>query len=50
MRILIIRHSDPDYKLDSLTPRGFKEAEALGNWLGQRRIDYIYASPLGRAQ
>lgn len=50
MRILIIRHGDPDYKLDSLTPRGFKEAEALGNWLGQKRIDHIYASPLGRAQ
>ncbi|NLZ36013.1 MAG: histidine phosphatase family protein [Clostridiales bacterium] len=50
MKILIIRHGDPDYALDSLTPRGFKEAEALAEWLGKRRIDHIYASPLGRAQ
>ena len=50
MRFLIIRHGDPDYEHDSLTERGFREAEALGEWLGSRRIDHIYASPLGRAQ
>ena len=50
MRFLIIRHGDPDYEHDSLTERGFKEAEALGEWLGRCRIDHIYASPLGRAQ
>ena len=25
MRILIIRHGDPNYKIDSLTERGFKK-------------------------
>lgn len=31
MRILIIRHGDPDYSIDSLTETGFQEAEALSS-------------------
>ena len=27
MRILIVRHAEPDYAIDSLTPTGWKEAE-----------------------
>ena len=37
MRILIVRHGDPDYEKDSLTPKGFREAELLAerfvNWM-----------------
>ena len=29
MRILIIRHGDPDYKTDTLTERGRAQAEAV---------------------
>ena len=29
MKILIIRHGDPDYSIDSLTEKGWKEAEYL---------------------
>ena len=29
MRLLIIRHGDPDYSIDSLTEKGWREAELL---------------------
>ena len=50
MRILIIRHADPDYKIDGLTKEGQKEANALAQYLKNIPIDAIYVSPLGRAQ
>ena len=50
MRLLIIRHADPDYSIDSLTPLGFKQAKALGKYLKGVQIDEAYVSPLGRAQ
>ena len=50
MRIMIIRHGDPDYAKDSLTPEGFRQAECLGERLKNTRMDYIYVSPLGRAK
>lgn len=49
MRLIIIRHGDPDYVNDSLTPRGRREAEALGRYLKDIPIDKAYVSPLGRA-
>ena len=50
MRILIIRHGDPDYSIDSLTPTGWIEAEALAEYLMKTSISSIYVSPLGRAK
>lgn len=50
MRILIIRHAEPEYKEDSLTEKGFREAKLLAKWLKNEEIDYAYVSPLGRAQ
>lgn len=50
MRLLFIRHGDPDYSIDSLTPYGMKEAEALAEMLKNEKIDYMYCSPLGRAK
>ena len=50
MKIIIIRHGDPDYEHDSLTPRGDKEARLLAEIIGTYNIDAFYVSPLGRAQ
>lgn len=50
MRILIIRHGDPDYEHDSLTPKGWKEAEYLSERISKMDIAAFYVSPLGRAR
>ncbi len=52
MKLIFIRHGDPDYANDTLTPRGVKEAEALGNYLKKTGFsaDAYFCSPLGRAQ
>ena len=49
MRILLIRHGDPDYINDTLTETGRIEAQSLANYITERKIDYCYVSPLGRA-
>ena len=33
MRLLIVRHADPDYSIDSLTPAGWEEAKLLADRL-----------------
>ena len=50
MRILIIRHGDPDYAHDTLTEKGHREAKLLAEKLAKEKIDYFYSSPLGRAK
>ncbi len=50
MRLLLIRHGDPDYINDTLTEKGIREAEMLADRLAGENIDAIYVSPLGRAQ
>lgn len=50
MKLILIRHGDPDYVNDTLTERGRIEAELLADWLSTMRIDKIYVSPKGRAQ
>lgn len=50
MKILIIRHGDPDYANDTLTEKGHREAKLLAKKLKKEKIDYIYSSPLGRAR
>lgn len=50
MRVLIIRHGDPDYARDSLTKKGWREAELLGDRLVKEKMEYLYVSPLGRAR
>lgn len=50
MRILIIRHGDPDYENDTLTAQGWKEAELLSERLAKIQIRKCYVSPLGRAK
>jgi len=50
MEILLIRHADPDYAQDGLTPQGMDETQRLVKGLADVRLDEIYVSPLGRAQ
>lgn len=50
MRILIIRHAEPDYANHTLTPKGFREAEILSERLGKLKVKAIYASPMERAR
>ena len=50
MELLIIRHGDPDYTIDSLTKKGWKEAEYLSEKLVKMDIKDFYVSPLGRAR
>ncbi len=50
MKITIIRHAEPDYANNTLTKKGFKEADILGRYFKKQKIDYIYSSPLPRAK
>ncbi len=50
MRLLIIRHGDPDYERDSLTEKGWREAALLADRLAGLDMKDIYVSPLGRAK
>ena len=50
MRILLIRHAEPDYTVDSLTPKGRVEAELLSRRMIRYDIRDFYVSPLGRAK
>lgn len=50
MRLLIIRHGDPDYANDSLTEKGWKEAEMLAEKMAKEDVKAFYVSPLGRAK
>lgn len=50
MKLLIIRHADPDYAADSLTETGWKEAQLLSERISKMEIQNFYVSPLGRAK
>ena len=50
MKLMIIRHGDPNYAIDSLTPKGHKEAAALAEYMKNLDVTAFYVSPLGRAQ
>lgn len=51
MRLIFIRHGDPDYINDNLTEKGKREAELLAKRVCKwKNITEIYQSPLGRAK
>lgn len=50
MKLIFIRHGEPNYKDDTVTPQGRREAEALSPRVLSWRADKFYTSPLGRAQ
>ena len=37
MKLLIVRHGDPDYDIDSLTEKGWKEVE----YLSREAVDIV---------
>ncbi len=50
MKLLLIRHGDPDYARDDLTPVGHREAALLAGRIAPMPIREYYVSPLGRAK
>lgn len=50
MRLLFIRHGDPDYENDTLTEKGHIEAKLLSQYIKNYHIDEAFVSPLGRAR
>ena len=50
MRILFIRHGDPDYINDTLTKKGHREAKLLAERAADLNLGSCYVSPLGRAK
>ena len=49
MRIIFVRHGEPNYELDCLTETGKLQAKAVAQRLKEEGIEEIYASPFGRA-
>ena len=51
MRLIFIRHGDPDYSIDNLTEKGKKEValltERICKW---DNVTDFFTSPLGRAK
>lgn len=50
MLLFYVRHGDPIYSPDDLTPLGLRQAEAIGRRLARYGLDEIYSSPMIRAQ
>ena len=50
MKLVIIRHGDPFYEIDSLTETGWEEAKLLAERIPKLDVKAFYVSPLGRAQ
>lgn len=51
MRLIFIRHGDPDYSIDNLTEKGKREATLLSKRVNSwENITEYFVSPMGRAQ
>ena len=50
MRIVFVRHGEPDYVRDCLTEEGRRQAAACAERLAGEDIRVVYASPCGRAE
>ena len=50
MKLVIVRHAEPDYSIDSLTPVGWTEAKILSDRISKMTVKEFYCSPLGRAR
>ena len=51
MRLIFVRHGEPDYVKDSLTEKGIREAKLLNERVKQwKNVTKYYVSPLGRAR
>ncbi|MBQ3668957.1 MAG: histidine phosphatase family protein [Clostridia bacterium] len=49
MRIIFVRHGEPNYEKDCLTPQGHVEAQAAAARLKDEGIEQLFSSPQGRA-
>ncbi len=50
MKLLFIRHADPDYVRDDLTETGIKEAACLAERIAPLEVRDYFVSPFGRAK
>ena len=50
MNLYIIRHADPDYENDTITPSGVMEAQALGRRTAGLGLTHLYTSPFQRTR
>ena len=50
MRLLLIRHADPDYAIDNLTETGKREAQLRAERIAPMPVKDFFVSPLGRAK
>ena len=50
MRLIFVRHGEPDYINDCLTENGVIQAKSTAERLKKEPITAIYASPMGRAR
>ncbi|MBO4407018.1 MAG: histidine phosphatase family protein [Clostridia bacterium] len=50
MLLYVIRHGDPIYDPDTLTPKGKLQAAAMGKRLAIHGVDRVFVSPNGRAR
>ncbi len=50
MRLILVRHGDPDYAKDALTEKGKREAALLTPRVAKWEVTDFYSSPLGRAR
>ena len=48
MKLIFIRHGEPDYSIDSLTEKGFREARLLAESLPQIRNSSVQRNPRRR--
>lgn len=49
MRLIFVRHGEPDYGNDCLTANGVEQAKCTAERLRGENIKAIYSSPMGRA-
>ena len=50
MRLIMVRHGDPDYEHDCLTEAGHRQAALVAGRLEREGISRIFSSPMGRAR
>ena len=50
MRLIFIRHAEPDYMHNTLTEKGFREARILAERTKNWKVTQFYESPIARAQ
>ena len=49
MKLIFVRHGEPDYAHDCLTENGILQAKKTAERLQNEPISAVYSSPMGRA-